>query len=208
MTHGLEKLETAKTFLETAMLLERCPYPVEIGGSREEIQERVDELTWHKVKVCHFLYAIIFELAIKIIWEVENGEECEHHHHLLEFYTGLSCEKQSRIKELYDTQSSLIRTQEGRQRTGNLVRVNDLTEYQSLEEALEANATIVRDFKYDGRYRGKSSVICGVIWNNETGILWMLPEKFIIFPKELLKYAREIVESQGAIRLNRFWAPL
>ena len=197
MAHGLEKLEAAKTFIETAMILETCPIPMEIGKSQEDIQKRADEITWHKKKACHFLYAVIFELAIKIIWEVENGEECEHHHRLLEFYMGLSCEKQSRIKELYDRQSSLIRTQEGRQRTGNLVRVNDLTEYQSLEEALEANATTVRDFKYDGLYRGKSSVISGVIWNNETDFLGMLPERFIIFPKELLKYATEIVESQG-----------
>ena len=198
MTHGSEKLGTAKTFLETVMLLERCPYPVEVGGSQEEIQERVDELRWHKKKVCHFLYAIIFELAIKIIWEVENGEECKHHHHILEFYTELSCEKQSKIRELYNVQASLIRTQEGEQRTGNFVHINDLTEYQSLEEALKANSTTVMDFKYDGLYRGKSSVIGGVIWNNETDLIVIFPEEFIIFPKELQKYAREIVESQSA----------
>ena len=141
-----------------------------------------------------FLIRIIFELAIKIIWESENGTECEHHHRILEFYAELSCEKQSKIKELYDTQASLIRSQEGQNR-GNRIRVDDLTEFQSLEEALYANCNTVVNFKYDGLYRGKSSVIEAFIWNNETGNRWIFPERFVIFPKEFLKYARECVKS-------------
>lgn len=192
MVRGLEKLEIAETFLNTANYLEG-PYLVE-GNSREEALARESKLRWESKKACHFLYSIVFELVIKIIWEVENRRECEHHHNILEFYTELSCEKQSRIEELYDTQASLVRTQEG-ERNGDRIRVDDLTQYQSLKEALKANYTTVTKFKYDGLYQGKSSLIGGVIWNKEIDLHWILPKRFIVFPNELLKYAREIVES-------------
>ena len=39
----------------------------------------------------------------------------------------------------------------------------------------------------------KSSVIAGVIWNDDGH--WALPNKYIVFPKEILKYAGECVES-------------
>ena len=195
MAQGLEKLETAETFLETAELLEIAPHPPFIGESIEETDAREHRLRFRKKKACHFLYAIIFELAIKIIWEVENGRESEYIHNILQIYNELSCEKQSKIKEMYETQASLIKSQEA-QNNEDRIRVNDWTEFQSLEDALEANYATVRDFKHDGVYRGKSSVIGGVIWNNVIEELWIVPYRFVVFPKALVEYARECVESQ------------
>ena len=195
MTPGLEKLEMAEVFLESTVHLELPLYRTVPGDPEEENEARKSKQRWQKKKACHFLYAIVFELAIKIIWEAENGKECEHHHNILEFYTELSYEKQSKIKKLYERQASLIRTQEGH-RGENRIYVDDLTEFQSLEDALEANYATVRDFKYDGLYQGKSSVIGGVIWNEDVEQSYIFPERFVIFPKELLKYARECVEAQ------------
>lgn len=156
----------------------------------------MDDQILDRTKVCHFLYAMVFEFAIKILWEVENGKECEHHHRILEFYTELSGEKQSRITELYNAQASLIRNQEGVQRTSDSVHVDHLTEFQSLKEALEANCDTITNFRYEGLFHGKSSVIEGVIWNEDEELIYIFPQRYAIFPKELLSYAREVVESE------------
>ena len=194
MTQELkEKLEMAETFMESADFLEQPLYYAVRGDSEEEIETRTDKQRIQKKKMCHFLYAVVFELAIKIIWEIEKGGKCRPTHNILELYKELSCEKQSQIRDLYDMQAAIIRTQEGRQRTGNRVSVNNLTKFQSLEEALEANYDTVTDFKYDGLFQGKSSVIGGVIWNSER--IWVFPKRFVVFPKDLLKYARKSVES-------------
>ena len=191
-----DKLEMAEAFLESAALLEQPLYRTVLGDSEEEIEARKDKQRYQRKKACHFLYAIIFELAIKIIWEVEKGEECEHKHHILKFYKQLPCESQLKIKELYGAQASMIRTQEGR-RKGNRISVNDLTKFQSLGEALKANYGTVTGFKYNGLYEGKSSVVGGVIWNEEIGSSWILPERFVVFPREILKYAKERVDFQA-----------
>ena len=187
MKQVLKRLEMAKAFLESADVLEKVF--LNKGAS-------MDDQILERKKVCHFLYALVFELAIKIIWEIEHGKECDHHHRILDFYTELSREKQSRIRELYNAQASLIKNQEGLQRTGSRVRVNNLTEYQSLKDALEANWDTVTNFTYEGLFHGKSSVIEGVIWNEDVELIYIFPERYTIFPKELLNYAREIVDSQ------------
>ena len=187
MMHGLNKLKMAQAFLESADILGKVF--LNKGAS-------MDDQILDRKKVCHFLYAMIFELAIKMLWEVENGKECEHHHRILEFYTELSREKQSRIRELYNAQASLIKNQEGLQRTDNRAPVNNLTEFQSLKDALEANWDTVTNFTYEGLFHGKSSVIEGVIWNEDVELIYIFPERYTIFPKELLNYAREVVDSQ------------
>ena len=187
MMHGLHKLKMAQSFLESADIL---------GTVFLNKGASMDDQILDRKKVCHFLYAMIFDLAIKMLWEVENGKECEHHHRILEFYTDLSCEKQSRVRDLYNAQATLIRNQEGRQRTGNGERVDHLTEFQSLKEALEANWDTVTNFTYEGLFHGKSSVIEGVIWNEDEELIYIFPQRYAIFPKELLSYAREVVDSQ------------
>ena len=188
MKQVLKRLEMAKAFLESADVLEKVF--LNKGAS-------MDDQILERKKVCHFLYALVFELAIKIIWEIEHGEECDCHRRILDFYTELSRKKQSRIRELYNAQASLIKTREGLQRTGNRVCVNNLTEFQSLEEALEANYDTVTNFKYEGLFHGKSSVIEGVIWNEDVELIYILPQRYVIFPKALLNYAKEIVDSQS-----------
>ena len=183
----------AEAFLESADLLEQPLTRLEIGVSIEAIEDRKDKQLIQKRMVCHFLYAVVFEIAIKIIWEVENQKGCEHHHRILDFYTQLSPERQSNIRQLYEKQSVRVRTETTPDRTGRRGYIDDLAEFQSLEEALKANYDTVTNFKYEGRFHGKSSVIAGVIWNDDGH--WVLPNKYIVFPKEIIQYARECVES-------------
>ena len=185
--HGLNKLKMAQAFLESADI---------VGVVFLNKGASMDDQILDRKKVCHFLYAMIFELVLKALWEVENGKECEHHHRILEVYKELSREKQLRIRELYNAQTALIKNQEDLQRKGNGERVDHLTEFQSLKDALEANFDTITNFTYEGLFHGKSSVIEGVIWNEDEELIYIFPQRYAIFPKELLSYARECVDSQ------------
>ena len=192
----IEKLRMAKAFLESADLLEQPLTLVEKGDSIsiKTIKDRKDKQLVQKREVCHFLYAVVFEIAIKIIWEVENQKECEHHHRILDFYTELSPERQLHIRQLYEKQSNLVRRETYTDRAGRRGYVDDLVEFQSLEDALKANYDTVTNFKYKRRFHGKSSVIAGIIWKDDG--YWIFPNKYIVFPKEIMKYVTECVESQ------------
>ena len=193
MTKGLqEKLRIAESFMETAKFLDKTLRKFVIGGSSETVEARRDTQLIRGKAVCHFLYAVVFEIAIKIIWEIDKGEECRKTHDILCLYNELSREKQLRIKNLYDNQVSLLKV-EGRKGDGRSIRVDSLVNLQSLEDALESNSDTMTDFKYDGKFRGKSSAIGGIIWTSET--VWVLPERFVIFPIQLLDYAKENLES-------------
>lgn len=61
---------------------------------------------------------------------------------------------------------------------------------QSLEDALEVNESVVKNFKYDGEIRGKSSVFCSMMWaDGEILISPQIVAKAIVFPKALFNYA-------------------
>ena len=142
----------------------------------------------------HFLYAMVFELSIKIIWEIEQGTEAAHHHNILCLYEQLSDVAKQQISNMYDIQysnmekciSELISRPNGEVLKG--------LELQSLEDALKGNAKIVRDFKYDGKFNGKSSILGSIIWKDDT--YWILPPSIstiiVSFPTDLLNYAVSI----------------
>ena len=195
MVPGWQKLLMVEAFLESTDLLEKPLTRIQRNDSKEELGAREEKQRWQKKQVCYFLYAIVFELAIKMIWEVENGNESKHTHDILRIYRQLSHEKQSKIKELYDAQASLVRDREIHL-DGNPIHLDEFTEYQSLEDALQANYETVVNFKYDGIYQDKSSVIGSVVWNKERNLYWLLREEYVVFPKALVKYAKEQVESQ------------
>ena len=183
-----EKLEMAEAFMASAESLETMPLLKVFGDSAKDQQRH------QRKRVCYFLYAIIFELSIKIIWEIENGEKCRHTHKILEIYTELSSEKQLHIKSLYNNQATIIRTMKKQPEKSKALNNNSI-KFQSLDEALESNENTVINFKYDGIFQGKSSLIGGVIWNKEDS--WILPHVSVVFPKELLQYAKENVTSQS-----------
>lgn len=56
---------------------------------------------------------------------------------------------------------------------GKRIRLTDLVQLQSLQEALVANEDTIKNFKYDGNFKGKSSAMSSVIWNSEA--LWTIP---------------------------------
>ena len=182
----------AQGFLDSANLHERArEFPIE-ANSIEEAQAKAGDIKLKIKLVTHFQYAMVFELCIKIIWEIEQGKEPPYHHNILCLYRQLSQASQQKISDMYDDQVSnmnrVISECNGRRNEGGQI-VNLNLDLQSLENALEVNEKIVKNFKYDGQLNGKSSVLCSIMWNS-TGI-WTLPKLIadaITFPKDLLEY--------------------
>ena len=182
MTKGLEeKLKIAESFMETARFLDSTVGRLAIEKSAEAAEARMERQRIQGKTVCHFLYAVVFELAIKIIWAIDKGEDCRPTHDIYYLYKELSRQKQSQINELYDEQVLVLKGNiEGRKNDESSFRAEDLADFRSLEEALKSNKDTMTNFKYDGKFRGKSCVISGVIWNSEE--ILVLPERFVVFP--------------------------
>ena len=136
---------------------------------------------------------MVFELSIKIIYEIEQGKKAPYHHNILCLYKKLSPAVQQKISDLYDVQVSnmkkVISECNGRRNRGGKI-VNLKPDLQTLEDALEINQQTVKNFKYDGGFNGKSSVFCSTMWTNDR--IMLLPNllaEAIVFPKDLLDYA-------------------
>ena len=179
------RMAMAETWILVAEYLESC-IRQDASGSGPTFQLK---------KACYYHHAIVVEIATKIIWAIDKGEQCEKTHDILRLYKELSIDKQQRIKELYDDQVSAFKVQ-GRKGDGSSVHLEKLVDLKSLEETMKANENTIRDFKYDGQFHGKSSAIGGVIWNDQT--VWVMPEGFVAFPVQLLAYAKENLEPYSA----------
>ena len=178
----------AETWILVAEYLESCIRQDASGSG----------LTFHRTsqlkRACYYHHSIVVEIATKIIWAIDKGEQCEKTHDILRLYKELSIDKQQRIKELYDDQVSAFKVQ-GRKGDGSSVHLENLVDLKSLEETMKANENTIRDFKYDGQFHGKSSAIDGIIWRRKWETFWIMPERFVIFPRSLLNYAKENLES-------------
>ena len=80
-------------------------------------------------------------------------------------------------------------------KAGQKKKLGEVVPFQSWEEFLGANADIVRDFKYDNKLKGSSSVMGSLIWNSET--FWALPPGSPLFATKLFRYATTRIQKTG-----------
>lgn len=186
-----DKIRMAKSFLDSAQLLERTTDHI-LAGSREEAEVKVADTRFGRKMTAHFLYSIVFELCIKIIWEIEHNITPKLTHDILSLYEELSDDSKRKITELYYLQvrniEAIISVANSgiKNRRGDTVNLS--VKLQSLEDALMSNQDTIKNFKYDGRLGGKSSVFCSVLWTEK--LIYTLPKpELIVFPDLLLKYA-------------------
>lgn len=188
------RIDMAKSFLDTAQLLELSldQFIQIVAESEEEARAKVDDTRFGRKMTAHFLYSIVFELCIKIIWECEHNKTPRTTHDILSLYKELSDKSKQKITELYDKQvrnieAIISEANSGiRNRGGEIVNLS--VNLQSLEDALTSNHETITNFKYDGKIGGKSSVFCSILWTHNR--IYTLPKtELIIFPKFLLDYA-------------------
>ena len=185
-----QKISMARWFLDSAQLLERTTNQI-IAGSQEEAEAKVDDTRYGRKMTAHFLYSVVFELCVKVIWEIEHNKPPKPNHDIFSRYTELSKKTKQTISDIYDTQVTNIKhiiSQSNGQvdNKGDIVNLN--INLQSLEDALKSNQETIINFKYDGKLGGKSSVLCSVMWDANEVLILPRPE-IIVFPKFLLEYA-------------------
>lgn len=177
-----DKIRMAKSFLDSAKLLERTTNAV-IADSQEEAKAKVDDTRYDRKMTAHFLYSIVFELCIKIIWEIEHGKPPKLNHDIFSLYEELSLKSKQDISKMYDTQltniNHIISLSKG--------KLSVILPVQTLQDALKVNAEIMRDFKYDGKLTGKSSALGSIVWTSDR--IYTLPKpELIVFMDLLLDY--------------------
>ena len=191
-----ERLRSTEGFLEIAKYLHsRPPIRVPIGSSRTEVEEIEDKHRWWRGITSHMLYAIVFEVSLKIIWELDNNEECRFTHNIRDLYNELAPDSQHQLQAIFDEKSTALARLQGTNKKGERIIIGELVELQSLRDALEANEDTMKNFKYETRFRGKSSVLGSVIWTDE--LSWILPSLNDSFGEALFRYTVDRVKEAG-----------
>ena len=142
--------------------------------------------------VAYMLHAVILELAIKVIWELDNGKKCKNTHNVSKLYKDLDSASQSDLKHLFDEKAQLIAESEGNME-GKQIRYGELVQFQSWEDTLTASEDVMVNFKYDGEFKGKSTAMGGVMWDGTT--VWALNPIGELFCEAIHRYLRDRVQS-------------
>ena len=146
-----------------------------------------NHIFWTSI-AAHMLCSIVVENSIKVLWEVENKTECGHTHNILKLYSHLYKTTQQRISELYDDVVLRFSKIEGTFK-GKVINLSDVVKFASLEQALKSNEMTMKNFKYDNKFEGKTSVMGNAVWNQET--IWVFPAGQEAFATVLFRYVKE-----------------
>lgn len=165
-----------RSCLEAAIYLDDCPYyPVKVSAitSPSVIQETKDTHRLSRKHVSHMLNAVVLEIAIKVLWELDNDNKCRHTHDINTLYEELNEKSRRELKNIYNEKLAVLAGLKGTNKEGQEIRIDDLVHFQSLKDALIANEDTMKNFKYDGDFNGKSSAMGSLIWNEE--VFWTMP---------------------------------
>lgn len=185
------KMFMAESFLTTASINEHIIH----AGSLDP-QKNTPGAKWtfdlKKKMVAHYLYSIVIEISIKVIWEIERQQPPVHSHDILARYNELSPKSRHAIMDMYNEQISRTKKTLSKY-IDNGKTMDTILDFKSLEETLQSNEEIIKNFKYDARHSGKSSGLGSYMWkDNHT---YMLSAKDVtIFPKQLLDYATSLMQ--------------
>ena len=181
-------MKAAEACLEIAKYLDSRPPIKAVDGGLEAQQEARDRHILLSKIVCHFLYATVLEITIKIMWELNNRKECKHNHNICKLYEEIDENGQEKIRKFFDEKVSELDGLEG-EMGSKKIRLGDLVQFGSLEEALKSNEDTMKNFKYDNKFEGKTNAISSTIWNDET--LWALPPGYETFAAKLFNDMRK-----------------
>ena len=93
-----EKFKSAKRFFTSCTLLSQIK-PV----GENEMQRFLDHDFFAHTVTCRFLYSVIFELVIKVLYELNKNKPCRSKiHELIKIYDNLNNDTQNFIKRTYN----------------------------------------------------------------------------------------------------------
>lgn len=185
-----EKINAAEAHFEIAKHLDtRRVLEIEnVPGGFTAQKEAKDRHVFHSKQVCHMLYAIVFEISIKVIWDLDHNKACKFTHNVSKLFLELAGESQEKIREIYDehvsSMAGLAVTMGGEQK-----RLGEIVQFSTLCETLLANEATMKDFKYDTKFKGKSTTVGSTLWDDQT--VWALPSGYTPFAANLFYYTKE-----------------
>lgn len=190
------------TFLQDApVTMLRLPKKIGEGQQFGSIELDDDAFADHRLmRVCvaHLLDSIVFEIGIKVLWELEMGTEYPYTHDIQHLFCELLPSTQTDVEEMYDAALPSIRDLSGTDANGQPTSVSDRVEFQTLLDALHENQDVIKKFKYDLEFRGKSSSLGSVIWNRDEGTVYALPPVARgRFPQLFSEYVERRVDEQN-----------
>lgn len=112
-----------------------------VAAAKRMVRAR-ERVPYYYRSAAQLLYAIALEVGLKALWEIDNGREADHTHEMSGIFRGLHPDRREKHRHLY----RVIADQAGAS--------------ASLSTALQANANMVRDYKY-GDYDGCSTSAVG-----------------------------------------------
>ena len=185
-----ERMGTADAFLRVATYLaSRPPYKMPLGSSEKAVEEVNDKQIWSRAVTCHMLFAIVFEISIKVIWTLDNHRDCPYTHKIEKLYESLAEDSQRNIEEIYHNETVAF----AHIKKEIFSNFAENIQFHSLKEALIANEDTMRNFKYSNKFEGKSSILGSLFWGKET--VWALPSlNSARFPEAIYRYAANRVE--------------
>ena len=183
-----DKIRSTQAFCEITKYLLFNPLAPVVKG--QDTQEQLDRHRLQKNIVAHMLCAILVENTIKILWELEHNQECEYSHNVQNIYNELGNLTRTEIRNMYDKQTTAFAAIEGTME-GKAVKLGDIVQLASFEQALQSNAATMRNFKYDNKFQGKTSVFANAIWDQDT--IWTLPSGHKPFAVSLFEYMMDCV---------------
>ena len=186
-----EKKKQIKRLTERILAIEshldsiRCLHRNRIDGP----DDGTSQSPFFRGSTCHMLCAIVLEIAIKVLWDLEYCEEPKHEHEIKTLYRNLDSQTQVDLKKMYYKKAEEL----AKSKTSDGRRVHQVSKIaMSLEEVLSANSDIMKNFKYDNKFKNKSSAMGVVLWNNKKRRVYSLPSMGReIFPEALFKYVKE-----------------
>ena len=178
-----DKIRSTEAFCEIVKYLLSNPLaPVTQG---QDTQGQLDKHRIQKNIVVHMLCAMVVENTIKILWEMEHSKESEYSHNIHKIYGQLCRTTRGEIEDIYDKQTAEFSAIKGTM-NGKEVILGDIVQLASLQQALMSNETTMKNFKYDNKFEGKTSVIANAIWDQST--IWVLPSGHKPFAQTLFEY--------------------
>ena len=180
------KMFMAENFLTTAGINEHISHIGSLDPQKNTIGAKWT-FDLRKKMVVHYLYSIVIEISIKAIWEIEHQQPPVHSHDILARYNELSPKSRHAIMDMYNEQISQTKKALS-QYIDNGKTMDTILDFKSLEETLQSNEEIIKNFKYDARHSGKSSGLGSYMWKDNQ-IYLLSASGVTIFPQLLLDYA-------------------
>ena len=187
---------------------------MECGIKMEEVNPAFGELDGNHMLVNPFLSAVIFELAIKSMWELSHSkvfgeaEIKQYGHYIHKVYPCLKGDFREFISKKYNaevvyfrnTLQEILNSYQGENYTEDQRVSIPSCLYFSLEECLEENRDIVIDGKYKFQQGKRMNIITGVIpksLNNDSVDCHRQPSPFLT---EIMNYIQTQLHSPDYVK--------